>query len=62
MADTAILSPATQWLALAPDPAGKRLAGARIAERLLRSLVADGYDVARMGEIEYGNNLMVPWK
>jgi 2,3-dihydroxyphenylpropionate 1,2-dioxygenase len=31
-----------------------------LAEAMLHDLVADGFDVARMGEIEYGNNLMVP--
>ncbi|HUT48126.1 MAG TPA: extradiol dioxygenase [Alphaproteobacteria bacterium] len=33
-----------------------------VAEALLRSCVAQGFDVARMGAIEYGNNLLVPWK
>jgi 2,3-dihydroxyphenylpropionate 1,2-dioxygenase len=31
-----------------------------LGELLLRELVHHGFDVARMGEIEYGNNLMVP--
>lgn len=31
-----------------------------LAEHLLTGLISDGFDVARMGEIEYGNNLMVP--
>ena len=31
-----------------------------LAEQLLSDLVHNGYDVARMGRIEYGNNLMVP--
>ncbi len=31
-----------------------------IAETMLRRLVKAGFDVARMGEIEYGNNLLVP--
>jgi 2,3-dihydroxyphenylpropionate 1,2-dioxygenase len=31
-----------------------------LAEDLLRGLVASDFDVARMGRIEYGNNLMVP--
>lgn len=34
----------------------------RIAEFLLGHLIRAGYDVARMGEVEYGNNLMVPLK
>lgn len=33
---------------------------ARLAERLLSSVMASGFDVARMGEAEFGNNLMVP--
>jgi len=33
---------------------------AELAEDLLRGLVRSGFDVARMGRIEYGNNLMVP--
>lgn len=31
-----------------------------LAEALLRGLVESDFDVARMGRIEYGNNLMVP--
>lgn len=31
-----------------------------LAESLLRGLVKNDFDVARMGRIEYGNNLMVP--
>jgi 2,3-dihydroxyphenylpropionate 1,2-dioxygenase len=33
-----------------------------IAEQLLKGLLNAGFDVARMGEIEYGNNLLVPLK
>jgi len=33
---------------------------ANLAEELLTNLIRDGFDMARMGEIEYGNNLMVP--
>ena len=33
-----------------------------LAEKILRGLVASGFDAARMGEIEYGNNLLVPLK
>ncbi len=32
------------------------------AEHLLRELMRAGFDVTRMGEIEYGNNLLVPLK
>jgi len=31
-----------------------------LGETLLRGLIAQNFDVARMGEIEYGNNLLVP--
>lgn len=33
-----------------------------IAEHLLKSLVHSGIDAARMGEVEYGNNLVTPFK
>ena len=33
---------------------------AAVAEHLLSELITAGFDVARMGEIEYGNNLMMP--
>lgn len=33
-----------------------------LGEAMLRGLVSMGFDVARMGEIEYGNNLLVPLK
>lgn len=33
-----------------------------LGEAMLRGLVGLGFDVARMGEIEYGNNLLVPLK
>ena len=33
-----------------------------LGETLLRGLVKQGFDVARMGEVEYGNNLLVPLK
>lgn len=32
------------------------------AEHLLHSLVSGGIDAARMGEVEYGNNLITPFK
>lgn len=41
-------------VAIASDPA--------LGERMLRGLLAAGFDAARMGEIEYGNNLLVPLK
>ncbi len=33
-----------------------------LGETLLRELIHAGFDITRMGEIEYGNNLMVPLK
>ncbi len=33
-----------------------------LAEQILGRLARSGFDVARMGSIEYGNNLIVPWK
>lgn len=33
-----------------------------MAELILRHLIESGFDVARMGQVEYGNNLMVPIK
>jgi 2,3-dihydroxyphenylpropionate 1,2-dioxygenase len=34
----------------------------KLAESMLGHMVSAGFDVARMGSIEYGNNLMVPLK
>ena len=33
-----------------------------LGEHLLRALIPAGFDMTRMGEIEYGNNLLVPLK
>jgi 2,3-dihydroxyphenylpropionate 1,2-dioxygenase len=33
-----------------------------LSTELLSSLLRDGFDIARMGAIEYGNNLIVPWQ
>jgi len=33
-----------------------------LGESLLAGMIANGFDVARMGEVEYGNNLMTPLK
>lgn len=33
-----------------------------VGEALLAGMIASGFDVARMGEVEYGNNLMTPLK
>jgi 2,3-dihydroxyphenylpropionate 1,2-dioxygenase len=32
-----------------------------LANELLAHLLGDGFDITRMGPIEYGNNLIVPW-
>jgi len=57
------LGPASQWLEALRLTEQERFPGApEIAEQLLCALVTGGFDVARMGEIEYGNNLIVPWK
>ncbi|KAL0263028.1 hypothetical protein SLS55_002003 [Diplodia seriata] len=32
-----------------------------VAEALLRSLVSDGFDAARAGSCEFGQNLLMPW-
>lgn len=34
----------------------------KLGEHLLAGLIHAGYDVARMGEVEYGNNLITPFK
>ena len=34
---------------------------AAVAQALLTGLLRAGFDVARMGSIDYGNNFMVPW-
>lgn len=57
------IGPAKIWLeALRLDRQEKFPGAPEIAESLLRSCVIQGFDVARMGAIEYGNNLLVPWK
>lgn len=32
-----------------------------VAEQLINSLVDQGFDCARTGSLEYGNNLLMPW-
>ncbi len=57
------VGPAAQWLQALRMTEQRRFPGApELAERLLGALVEAGFDVARMGEIEYGNNLIVPWE
>jgi 2,3-dihydroxyphenylpropionate 1,2-dioxygenase len=54
--------PADQWLEALKIEKKTTFDGApKIAEMLLRGMAAQDFDVTRMGEIEYGNNLMVPW-
>jgi len=55
--------PADYWMEALRIERKQDIAGdAELAEYLLRSLIPAGFDVARMGAVEYGNNLMVPWK
>lgn len=55
--------PADYWMKALRIERKQDIAGAPdLAEHLLRSLVPAGFDAARMGAVEYGNNLMVPWK
>jgi len=57
------IGPAELWLeALRLDRQEIFPGAPDIAEALLRSCVAQGFDITRMGAIEYGNNLLVPWK
>jgi 2,3-dihydroxyphenylpropionate 1,2-dioxygenase len=55
--------PADYWLeALKLERKEDIRSDERLAELMLTSMVSAGFDVARMGSIEYGNNLMVPLK
>jgi len=55
--------PAAYWMKALRYEESQQIGGApEFAEYLLRATVTSGFDVARMGPIEYGNNLMVPWK
>jgi len=57
------IGPAVQWLEALRLTQQDEYAGApEFAEHLLRYLVGAGFDPARMGSIEYGNNFVVPWK
>ena len=56
------IGPAKQWMEALRLTEQEYFDGAPVvAEKLLRSLVHSGFDVARMGNIEYGNNFIVPW-
>ena len=55
--------PADYWLeALKIDRKSDIPSDEAMAEFILGRMVWDGFDAARMGSIEYGNNLMVPLK
>ena len=55
--------PADYWLeALKIDRKSDIPSDEAMAEFILGRMVRDGFDAARMGSIEYGNNLMVPLK
>jgi 2,3-dihydroxyphenylpropionate 1,2-dioxygenase len=57
------VGPAEIWLeALRLDRQETFPGAPDVAEALLRSCVAQGFDAARMGALEFGNNLLVPWK
>jgi 2,3-dihydroxyphenylpropionate 1,2-dioxygenase len=55
------VGPAEQYLELLKADASRSVPGhAALGERLLGRLVSQGFDAARMGAAEFGNNLMVP--
>jgi 2,3-dihydroxyphenylpropionate 1,2-dioxygenase len=55
------MGPADYWLEALHLKHKQSIAGApALAERILRDLISSGFDVARTGALEYGNNLMVP--
>lgn len=55
--------PADYWMEALRFESKLELAGApELAEFILGRMVREGFDVARMGSVEYGNNLMAPWK
>ncbi|KAF2804085.1 protocatechuate-dioxygenase subunit beta [Mytilinidion resinicola] len=56
------VGPADQWMETLRIPKKTHFPGnPKVAEHLIHSLVEDGFDVARTGTVEYGNNLMMPW-
>lgn len=57
------LGPASQYLDMLNfDRVSEIPSRPGLGEHLLEGLVHSGFDVARMGQVEYGNNLMVPLK
>ncbi|KKY16861.1 putative protocatechuatedioxygenase subunit beta [Phaeomoniella chlamydospora] len=57
------VGPADQWMETLRIKEKTIFPGApEIAEKVLSSVVHQGFDVARAGPCEYGNNLLMPWK
>lgn len=57
------VGPADQWMETLRINKKTTFPGApALAEKLLGSLVEQGFDIARAGPCEYGNNLLMPWK
>ena len=56
------VGPADQWMEPLRINKKYHFPGNReVAEHLIDSLVNQGFDCARTGTLEYGNNLMMPW-
>lgn len=57
------IGPASQWLEALRLSKQEKFHGApEIAEKIFRSLVNQGFDLTRLSNVEFGNNLIVPWK
>lgn len=57
------IGPAKQWLQALRLNSQEKFHGAPvIAEKVFHSLVHQGFDLTRLANVEYGNNLIVPWK
>ncbi|KAI1080825.1 protocatechuate-dioxygenase subunit beta [Whalleya microplaca] len=56
------VGPADQWMEpLHIDKKYYFPGNPEVAEKLITSLVDQGFDVSRTGPVEYGNNLLMPW-
>ena len=56
------IGPADQWME--PLHIDKKIhfpGNPKVAEHLLHSLMDQGFECARAGSVEYGNNLLMPW-
>ncbi|KAI9737956.1 MAG: hypothetical protein M1834_009326 [Cirrosporium novae-zelandiae] len=54
--------PADQWMETLRIPRKYQFPGCpEVAEMVLESVVEQGFDCARTGPVEYGNNLLMPW-